>query len=282
MKNQLSQITWAEAVRRYRAVAGNEKSVRDNYFDLPVREAAERFARSEEFAEVSRLLGQGKGRSILDLGAGNGIASYALAQAGWQVMALEPDASAEVGAGAIRLLAAEAGLPITVAEEFGERLPFADDAFDAIHARQVLHHVQNLEMMVAEMNRVMRSGGLLLNTREHIADDEAQLTAFRKQHPLHHLYGGENAYPLKRYLAAFAQAGFHLREMWGPLQSTLNFFPGTEVERQKTLRQVAGHSYFRVGRLLSWSAPFRAHAIRRATRRDQTPGRIFSFLLEKP
>ncbi len=278
----MSQITWAEAVQRYRAEAGNEQSVRDNYFDLPVREAAERFARGEEFAEVSRLLGEGQGRSILDLGAGNGIASYALARAGWKVTALEPDASAEVGAGAIRFLAAETGLPITVAEEFGERLPFADDAFDAIHARQVLHHAESLETMVAELKRVVRSGGLLLNTREHVADDEAQLAAFRREHPLHHLYGGENAYPLARYLAAFAEGGFRLREMWGPLESILNFYPGTEVERQKTLRQVAGHSYFRLGRLLSWSAWFRTHAIKRATRRDRTPGRIYSFLLEKP
>jgi SAM-dependent methyltransferase len=278
----LSQMTWAEAVRRYRADAGNQQSVLDNYFDLPVREAAERFARGEEFAEVSRLLGAGEGRSILDLGAGNGIASYALALAGWRVTALEPDASVEVGAGAIRSLAAESGLPITVIEEFGERLPFADSAFDAIHARQVLHHAANLETMVGELRRVLRPGGLLLNTREHVVDDEAQLAAFRNEHPLHHLYGGENAYPLARYLSAFNGAGFRVREVWGTLESILNFYPGTEDERRKTLRQVAGHSYFRLGRLLSWSAQFRAHAVRRATRRDRTPGRIYSFLLEKP
>jgi SAM-dependent methyltransferase len=275
-------LSWEEAVRWYRAQPGNEAAIRDNYFDLPVSEAAARFARSEEFAEVSRLLGKGEGRSILDLGAGNGIASYALALAGWRVTALEPDASAEVGAGAIRFLAAEAGLEITVAEEFGERLPFADDAFDAIHARQVLHHAQNLETMVAEIMRVMRSGGLLLNTREHVADDLEQLAAFRKEHPLHHLYGGENAYPLARYLAAFKSAGFRLRKVWGPLESILNFYPGTEAERQKTLRQVAGHSYFRLGRVLSWSARFRERAVSRATMRDRTPGRIYSFLLEKP
>jgi len=278
----VSESTWEEAVRWYRAQPGNEAEVRNNYFDLPVRDAAERFARSEEFAEVARLLGPGKGRSILDLGAGNGIASYALARNGWTVTALEPDPSVEVGAGAISLLAEEAGLPITVVREFGERLPFAADCFDAIHARQVLHHAANLEEMVAELKRVLRPGGWLLNTREHVADNEQQLDAFRHQHPLHHRYGGENAYPLARYLQAFEGAGLSVIETWGPLQSILNFFPGTERERQTVLRQVANHSYLRLGRLLSWSPGFRQAQVARHTRADEGPGRLYSFLIRKP
>jgi hypothetical protein len=75
----VSQLTWEDAVRWYRAQPGNEVEIRNNYFDLPVRNAAERFAASEEFAEILRLLGEGRGRHILDLGAGNGIASFALA-----------------------------------------------------------------------------------------------------------------------------------------------------------------------------------------------------------
>jgi len=275
-------LSWEDAVRWYREQPGNEAAVRDNYFDLPVRQAAERFAGSEEFAEVLRLLGPSKGRKILDLGAGNGIASYALAQNGWVVTALEPDESEEVGAGAIRLLAKEAALPINVVPEFGERLPFADDCFDAIHARQVLHHASNLETMVAELRRVLRPGAWLLNTREHVADTEAQLNAFRQEHPLHHLYGGENAYPLARYLNAFAAAGLNVVKAWGPLQSILNFFPGSESERQRALRQVANHSYFRLGRLLSWSPHFRQVQVERHTRADQGPGRLYSFLIQKP
>jgi len=112
----VSQSTWEEAVRWYRAQPGNEVEVSNNYFDLPVRQAAERFAESEEFAEISRLLGAGEGRQILDLGAGNGIASYALASNGWVVTALEPDESEEVGAGAIQLLARATALLIKVVQ----------------------------------------------------------------------------------------------------------------------------------------------------------------------
>ncbi len=249
----ISLLSWEEAVRWYRDQPGNEAEVRDNYFDLPVLQAAERYAKGEEFAEVLRL-----------------------------VTALEPDESAEVGAGAIREIVEQTGLPINIVQEFGEQLPFEDESFDAIHARQVLHHASDLDAMVRELARVLRRGGLLLSTREHVADDEQQLIAFRNEHPLHKLYGGENAYPLDRYLKSLAKAGLRIKETWGPLESILNFFPGTEQERQIALRQVTNHSYFRLGRLLGWSDVFRQAQLRRHTRRDRTPGRIHSFLVEKP
>lgn len=274
-------MTWEEAVRWYRDQPGNQAEIRNNYFDLPVLPAAERYARSEEFAEVLRLLGAGEQRRILEPGAGNGIASFALAKNGWLVTALEPDTSAEVGAGAISEIVEQTGLPIDVVQEFGERLPFEDGSFDAIHARQVLHHASDLDAMVRELARVLRRGGRWLSTREHVADDEQQLIAFREGHPLHKFYGGENAYPLDRYLKSFADAGLRVKETWGPLESILNFFPGTEDERQISLRQVANHSYFRLGRLFAWSDRFRQVQLRRHTERDKTPGRIYSFLLSK-
>ena len=95
MTNQ-GELSWEQAVRWYRAQPGNETEIRNNYFDLPVLGAAARYAESEEFAEVLRLLGPGAGKPILDLGAGNGIASFALAKNGWLVTAFEPDGSAEV------------------------------------------------------------------------------------------------------------------------------------------------------------------------------------------
>ena len=275
-------MTWEDAVRWYRDQPGNEAEVRKNYFDLPVRMAAERYANSEEFAEVLRLLGTGEQRRLLEPGAGNGIASFALAKNGWLVTALEPDESVEVGAGAIREIVELTGLPINVVQEFGEKLPFEDESFDAIHARQVLHHASDLDAMVREFARVLRRGGLLLSTREHVADDDQQLIAFRNEHPLHRLYEGENAYPLDRYLNSFAKAGFRLKETWGPLESILNFSPGTEKERQISLRQVANHSYLRLGRLFGWSDRFKQAQVRRHTQRDRTPGRIYSFLVEKP
>ncbi|MCU0885274.1 MAG: hypothetical protein MUC44_10055 [Beijerinckiaceae bacterium] len=67
------------------------------YFDEPVA-AALRYQASAEFGAVRALLPPKAGRA-LDLGAGNGILSHALAREGWAVTAVEPDPSELVGAG---------------------------------------------------------------------------------------------------------------------------------------------------------------------------------------
>jgi SAM-dependent methyltransferase len=275
-------MTWEEAVRWYRAQPANDAAVRANYFDLPVRAAAERFASSEEFREVLRLLGADGGRALFDLGAGNGIASYAFARAGWKVTAFEPDPSCEVGFGAIRTLADEAGLPIEVlnVSEGLARLP--DGQFAAVFVRQVLHHVPSLRETMSELYRLLAPGGLVLATREHVVHDDAELKRFLAAHPLHPLYGGENAHPLDEYLAAATGVGFRIAEVWGPLQSILNFFPGTEAERKDACRWLARWRWFGLGHLLTGFPGFVDAAVAAATKRDRQPGRIYSFLFAKP
>jgi ubiquinone/menaquinone biosynthesis C-methylase UbiE len=72
---------------------------------------------------------------------------------GWSVTAVEPDASDLVGTGAIRRLAQNGNLDITVVENRGERLRFAGASFDLIYARQALHHAKDLDLFCAEMCR---------------------------------------------------------------------------------------------------------------------------------
>ncbi len=267
-------MTWEEAVRWYRAQRGNETAIRANYFDLPVGPAARRYAASEEFSEVLHLLGPGEGRRLLDLGAGHGIASFAFAQAGWKVTAVEPDPSDEVGVGAIRALQAETGLPIEVLPE----MPSQESAFDAVFCRQVLHHVSDIAATMRALFHLLRPGGVALALREHVADDAQELAAFLQAHPLHRHYGGENAHPLDHYLRAATDAGFHVTQVWGPLESILNFHPGTERMRRAAVRR----AIFRRGGLLALLPARSRKNLEGVTREDRTPGRIFSFLFTKP
>jgi SAM-dependent methyltransferase len=278
----LKQMTWEQAVDWLRERPGQDATVRANYFDLPVQSAAERFRSSEEFAEVARLFGPPPpdGRA-LDFGAGNGIASFALASEGWRVDAVEPDPSARVGAGAIRALARQTTLPIEVTTQGELPLPFEDGTFDVIFGRQVMHHVPDLDGTARELRRVLKPGGRMLDTREHVADNWLQKMRFFRSHGLNRLYHGENAFPLSRYVGAFRSAGLRVVQIWGPLASILNFYPGTEAQRVAAVAEVARRSHLRLGRFFTEDEDFTRRALERATRRDRTPGRSFSFLLER-
>ncbi|WP_295640768.1 class I SAM-dependent methyltransferase [uncultured Methylibium sp.] len=280
-----SPDAWERAVLWLRAQSDRQSLVRDAYYDDPLIDAATRYWRSSEWQALRAWLPAAVGARALDVGAGRGIASFALARDGFQVTALEPNASDVVGAGAISALAAEAGLPITVVQEASERLPFDDASFDLVFARAVLHHTRDLDAACREFLRVLRPGGRLVAVREHVISHDTDLPAFFDVHPLHHLYGGENAFRLERYTQAIASAGFSLRRVVAPLDSAVNLAPHTaetfkaELAARAT-RRVPG---LRGPLCLALDLPGSWALLRRMLRRfDHRPGRLYSFVAERP
>jgi SAM-dependent methyltransferase len=219
-------MNWEDAVVWMRNQPDMADLVRACFYDDPLLEAAERYYSSSEWLAIKALLIGDVGRA-LDLGAGRGISSFALAKDGWQVDALEPDPSDIVGAGAIRYLSLAAHLDISVAQNWGENLPYGDATFDLVHGRQVLHHATDLRQLCREVGRVLKPGGLFIATREHVISRPADLPAFLESHPLHRLYGGENAYLKADYVSAIEGGGLGIIRIFNPYQSDINLFPET-------------------------------------------------------
>jgi len=270
MGNANGAITWEDAVAWLRAQPDQQVLVQACFYDDPLLDAAKRFYDCSEWRAVRALLPSPSGRA-LDVGAGRGIATYALARDGWSVSALEPDSSALVGAQAIRALMSEAGLPAEIVTEWGEALPFRDASFDVVHCRQVLHHARDLPRFVGEVARVLKPGGLMVATREHVISRPEHLQAFLDSHPLHKLYGGENAFLLRDYHAAITGAGLALTTSLNPLQSDINLYPSSVEEQRK---QMARAMRVPLALIPNWLMRWRGDRL-------TVPGRLYSFVAEK-
>ena len=281
------QMTWEEAVCWLRQQPEQQQLVRWCYYDDPLEVAAHRFVQSEEWTAVRDLLPQLPG-DVLDVGAGRGISSYAFAVAGWRTTALEPDPSAIVGAQAIRTLAFNAGLAVRVIEEQGEDLPFPDSSFDVVYGRQVLHHAADLTRLCKEVVRVLRRGGLFIATREHVISKPEDLKVFLENHPLHRFYGGEMAYTLDHYLTAFKTGGLLTRQVMGPFDSPINYFPMSKDEWKamclKSLTRFMGKRLAQRATREGWVVGRRLLSIvaTRHSRQEGSPGRLYSFVMKKP
>ena len=281
-------LTWEQAVSWLNDQPDMAELTRAAYLDPPVAGAAKRYRESGEWAAVRALLPQSgasaPGRSkrrVLDLGAGNGIMSYALAADGWDVTAVEPDPSLSVGAGAIRGLAVETGVAIKVIEAFGESIPLDAANFDAVIARQVLHHAADLDAFCREMARLVRPGGTVITLRDHVIDGPASKAAFFKIHPLHHLYGGENAFRAEEYRTALVNAGLAITKEFGSFDSVINYAPFGELEIRREAENRLPTAIRRVATPVMRALPFSLLTYF-ATYADRRPGRLVSYVAKRP
>ena len=136
-----------------------------------------RFARSEQgtaefFAEVERHrytaephilevvpFSSWTGKEVLEVGCGIATDGVRFARAGARYAGI--DASADALELARRRFALE-GLDAALVRASATELPFPDDSFDLVYSHGVLHHLEETEVAVRELHRVLRPGGTAL------------------------------------------------------------------------------------------------------------------------
>lgn len=100
-----------------------------------------------------------QGKDVLDLGCAGGFMAEAMALRGANVTGIDPAAAA---INAARHHACETGLHIGYDVGVGEALPYDAAGFDAVVCVDVLEHVADLDLVLAQVARVLRPGGLFL------------------------------------------------------------------------------------------------------------------------
>lgn len=115
-----------------------------------------RFGYFQHVLNQERMLERGK-RKLLDVGCGGGILAEEFARAGFEVTGIDPAPEAIETA---RAHASTSKLNIEYRVGFGERLPFPDGSFDHLACCNVLEHVDDVDRVIGEIARVLRSDGL--------------------------------------------------------------------------------------------------------------------------
>ena len=271
-------MNWHETIEYIRQDPAYSSLVQATYIQRDLALNVENYQSSEEFAETLRILKRYTkvaSPNLLDIGAGNGISSIGLTRNGFTVTALEPDPSDSIGAGAVRQLAAHYSLPnLTVVEAFGEKLPFEDETFDVVFARQAMHHAHQLPQFAKEAARVLKKGGLLLTVRDHVVKNEQDKQRFLKRHPLHQFYGGENAFELHQYKSALQQASLNIKEVLAPADSALNYSPWSREKVGNLVQEKVG-----AWAANEWVIDAGWWLLKR--RLQWVPGRLYSFVAIK-
>jgi ubiquinone/menaquinone biosynthesis C-methylase UbiE len=104
------------------------------------------------------------GDRALDVGAGPGLLSAALAPLVARAVALDPSEA----------LLAHAPEGVEAVVGTGEAIPFGDGSFDLVTIVNSLHHVDDMAVTLAEMARVLAAGGRIV-VQDYLADADPQL-----------------------------------------------------------------------------------------------------------
>jgi len=116
-------------------------------------------ARFGFFRDVLSKHAAGRALRVLDVGCGGGLLTEEFARIGHAVTGIDPSYHSIATA---RAHAARESFAIEYAAGSGEKIPFADETFDAVSCCDVLEHVTKPADVIREIARVLKCGGLFL------------------------------------------------------------------------------------------------------------------------
>jgi SAM-dependent methyltransferase len=106
---------------------------------------------------IPEFIGDLRGRDVLEVGCGLGALSTLLARSGARVHAFDlSPRSIEVARRRAEMHGVGDAVELTIAA--GEAMPYADESFDVVVGKGVLHHL-DVDLAAPELHRVLRPGG---------------------------------------------------------------------------------------------------------------------------
>ncbi len=174
------------------------------------------------------------GRSLLNIGCGNGYLEAAAQKKNWKVVSVDPDREsvARLGSAGID---ARCGVI--------QALPVPSESMDVVICTEVLEHIpcEHLSSGIAEIHRVLKPRGALIGTvpyRENLVDNEVYCT--HCQH-IFHRWGHQQSFDEDK-MRSLLEACFELRVV------RQKYFPSWTAPSWKTrLTSAARYAFSLVG-----------------------------------
>ncbi len=132
----------------------------DEYTSILLQLFDKSILKRAKFTILSQMLGDPTGKTLLDIGADNGVISYLLRRKGgrWS--------SADLEAGTVASI--RALVKDNVFQISGEATPFADDEFDTVVIVDFLEHIADDRGFVGELHRIVKPGGTVIINVPHL------------------------------------------------------------------------------------------------------------------
>lgn len=193
-------------------------------FPMEYRDFDDYAHRLATMAGVSEFLGSLAGKQVLEIGCGLGKVSVLLAKSAAKVTAFDLSAgSVHVASELARYHKVDQNVRLAVAA--GETLPFADESFDIIFGKGILHHLE-ASLGAPELHRVLKTGGKAAFVEP--MGMNPVLNVVRDHVPYKHKNPRGADIPLsyadiRNWTAGFKEATYHEMQLFSMLERGLGF-----------------------------------------------------------